>query len=326
VSAQALAPGSAADPKSERPVRTFEAPRRQWLWRVQHRYAPYLFVAPFVVLFCVFLLYPLISSISLSLHKAAGPANIRWVGLNNYRFLFADSYFWIAVGNTMAYAAVFLPLQIAMSLGLALLLNSRIVRLRNYFRFAFFAPVLVGQVFVAVIFSLLLAQRHGLVNRFIGALMPWVGSETNWIGHPTYARPAVVIASLWLTVGYGMVYFLAALQAVDRDLYEAAEVDGAGRWSQFWHVTLPGIRPVLMFMVLVGTIGALQLFELPYVLFQGAGPNQSGLTVVMYLFMQGFDVGDIGYASAVGWMLVVMIFVLSLLQLKVMRGMREDRS
>jgi ABC-type sugar transport system permease subunit len=121
-----------------------------------------------------------------------------------------------------------------------------------------------------------------------------------------------------------MIYFLAALQSVDRELYEAAEVDGAGAWSKFWHVTLPGIRPVLTFMVLVGTIGAFQLFELPYVLFQGPGPNNRGLTIVMYLFQYGFEFGDIGYASAVGWVLVLLIFALSLAQLITSRAGREE--
>jgi ABC-type sugar transport system permease subunit len=125
-----------------------------------------------------------------------------------------------------------------------------------------------------------------------------------------------------------MVYFLAALQSVDRELYEAAEVDGAGKWSKFWNVTLPGIRPVLLFMILVGTIGALQLFELPYVLSaeinEGQGPNNAGLTIVMYLYNLGFSLGDIGYASAVGWGLVVLIFGVSLLQLWLTRATAED--
>ena len=136
--------------------------------------------------------------------------------------------------------------------------------------------------------------------------------------------PAVIIAALWLSVGYGMIYFLAALQAVDRDLYEAAEVDGAGHWTQFWNVTLPGIRPVLVFLILVGTIGSLQLFELPYLLFRPAAPPPTAVTIVMYLFQNGFEAGDIGYASAIGWMLVAMILVVSLIQLRVTGVLRED--
>jgi ABC-type sugar transport system permease subunit len=296
---------------------------RQRLWALQHRYAPYAFVSPFVVLFCVFLIYPLGRSIVLSLHKSAGHGPMKFVGLGNYAFILQDRLFWLACANTIGYAIVFVTLQIPIALGLAMLLNSKLVRCRSLFRFAFFAPVLVGQVFVAVIFSLLLAKRHGLLNQAIGAVFPWIGTETNWTGDPTFVMPAVLIASLWLSVGFGRVYFLAALQAVDRDLYEAAEVDGAGAWTTFWHVTLPGIRPVLLFLSLVGTIGALQLFELPYVLLQGAGPNSRGLTIVMYLFIYGFELGDIAYASAVGWVLVLLIGTVSLVQLRVTGATKE---
>jgi ABC-type sugar transport system permease subunit len=182
-------------------------------------------------------------------------------------------------------------------------------------------------VFVAVIFMLLLAQRHGLIPVALGTIYkPW--NEINWLSDPINARLAIILASLWLSVGWGMVFLLAALQSVDRELYEAAEVDGATRWSQFWNVTLPGIRPVLMFLIVTGTIGAFQLFELPYVIFlqhgSAAGPKFAGLTIVMYLYQQGFDTGDIGAACAVGWFLVVMIAGVALAQVRIMRLARED--
>src|SRR5687768_10469393 len=300
------------------------SPSRDRLWTIQHRYAPYLFIAPFVILFCCFLLYPLGRSITLSFYKAVGPRTLKFEGLGNFRFMLTDYLFWIAVANTVVYTIGFLMIQIPAALGLALMLNSPRTRFRSFFRFAFFTPHLVGQVFVAVIFALILAPRHGLFNRLIGAVLPWVGSEINWFGDPRLAMPAVIIAALWLSVGYGMIYFLAALQSVDRELYEAAEVDGAGNWSQFWNVTLPGIRPVLIFLILVGTIGAFQLFELPYILFRPNVPPPTAVTIVMYLFQTGFEQGDIGYASAVGWMLVLMIFVISLIQLRVTGMMREE--
>jgi ABC-type sugar transport system permease subunit len=293
------------------------------LWRMQHRAAPYLFLSPFVVLFCCFMIYPLGRSVVLSFYKTSGPRQMTFIGLDNFRYLLGDQFFWMAVLNTTYYAVLFLSLQIPLSLGLAVLLNSPKVRMRNFFRFAFFSSHLVGAVFVAVIFQLLLQQRHGLVNRAIELVAPAIGSEVNWFGKPELAMPAVVMASLWISLGYAMVYFLAALQAVDRDLYEAAEVDGAGRWSKFWNITIPGIRPVLIFMILIGTIGAFQLFELPYVLFYNAGTNYS-VTIVMYLFQMGFETGDIGYASAIGWMLVAIILTVSLLQLKISLS-REER-
>ena len=302
--------------------------RGERLWALQHKLAPYLFVSPFVVLFCCFMLYPLGRSIVLSLHKASGPTKLRFIGVENYRFLLTDELFWLAVANTLYFALMFLLLQIPLSLGLALLLNNPRVRFRNFFRFAFFSAHLVGNVFVAIIFRLLLTERHGMVNKTIGTVFPFIGAEVKWLAKPELMMPSVVLAALWLSLGYGMVYFLAALQSVDRELYEAAEVDGAGKWSQFWNVTLPGIRPVLLFITFVGTIGALQLFELPYVLSaeinEGAGPNNSALTIVMYLYNLGFSVGDIGYASAVGWALVVLIFSVSLMQLKITRATAED--
>ena len=291
---------------------------RERLWRLQERLAPYLFLAPFLVIFCAFLLYPLARSIVLSFYKAVGPRKLTFVGLDNYRFLMHDDLFWRSVANTVYFAVLFLSIQIPLSLALSVLLNSRRLKGRSFFRFAFFSSHMVGGVFVAVIFGLLLAPRHGMINQAIGALLPWVGTEVNWFGKPALAMPAVVIAALWISVGYAMVYFLAALQSVDRELYEAAEVDGAGKLAQFWHVTFPGIRPVVTFMLLVGTIGALQLFELPYILFYLSTTNYS-ITIVMYLFQMGFESGDIGYASAIGWMLVLLILVVTLVQLLVSR-------
>jgi ABC-type sugar transport system permease subunit len=292
------------------------------LWALQRRLAPYLFVSPFFILFCVFMLYPLVRSLLLSFYKTAGPNLQVFVGLDNYRFLLGhDILFWLAVANTVLFAVAFLVVQIPVSLGLAILLNSSNVRFRNFFRFSFFSPYLVGQVFVGVVFFEMFGAR-GLVNRAISLI---VGRTITigWLSSPNWVMPTIVIAALWLSIGFGMIYFLAALQAVDQELYEAAAVDGAGRWGAFWHVTLPGIRPVLVYVILVGSIGAFQLFELPYVLLQGPGPQFRGMTIVMYLFSSGFDIGDLGYASAIGWILVLILLVLSVAQLKLTRATAE---
>jgi ABC-type sugar transport system permease subunit len=314
--------GSGAPPSAAPPP-----PRAGALWSFQARFAPYVFVAPFIILFCAFMLYPMGRSVVMSFYKYAGPRTHRYVGLAHYRFFLTDYLLWIAVANTVVYTVIYMSLQIPLSLGLALLLNDPRVRFRNLFRFAFFAPYLVGNVFVSVIFMLLLAQRHGLIPRAMGLVNPaWL--ETSWLGDPINARVAIILASLWLSVGWGMVFFLAALQAVDRELYEAAEVDGAGRWSRFWNVTLPGIRPVTTFLIVTGTIGSFQLFELPYILFSQegspAGPKWAGLTVVMYLYQQGFEAGDLGAACAVGWFLVLMILVVALFQIRASHAGRED--
>lgn len=288
--------------------------RDRW-WKLQARAAPYLFVSPFLIIFCVFLLNPLSRSLYLSFHKTIGPGHVIFAGLGNYRFLLGhDLLFGLAVLNTAVYTLAFVSLQIPLSLGLAILLNSRRVRWKSLFRFSFFSSYLAGQVFTGVIFFQLFSA-DGLINHAISFILhrrvviPWLTS-------PNLAMPSVLIAALWLATGYGMVYFLAALQAVDHELYEAAEVDGANRWNKFFHVTLPGIRPVLVYMTLMATLGGFQLFELPFVLLQGAGPGGRGMTIVMYLFIMGFNTGDLGYASAIGWLLVILLLLLSLAQFR----------
>ena len=296
--------------------------QRSW-WQLQARAAPYLFVLPFVLLFFAVQLYPLGRSLVISFYDTAGPRATRFVGLENYRYLLGDKLFWGALANTLYYAIAFLAVQIPASLGLALLLNSRKLKWRGFFRFAFFSTHLVGHVFVAVLFAALLSPRQGPVNELLSAILGRQ-VEIMWLTTPSLAMPAVLLAAWWLSIGYGMIYFLAALQAVDQSLYEAAEVDGAGRWAKFRHVTLPGIKPVLTFLIVVGMIGALQLFELPYVLFGGPGPNSRGVTVVMYLYLAGFELGNLGYASAVGWLLFVIIMGISIMQVRMMRMTRED--
>jgi ABC-type sugar transport system permease subunit len=282
------------------------------------RRAPYLFLLPLAAVLGIFFLGPLCQSFLLSFYTTAGPDSGRFVGPGNYRFLILhDRLFWLATANTIAYTVAFLVIQIPAALGLAMLLNHRCVWFKSVFRFCFFSTYLVGQVFVAVVFFALLGPRRGLVNQILG-------SDIGWLTRPGLALPAVLLAGLWLSIGYGLVYFLAALQAVDGNLYEAALLDGAGRWSMFWHVTLPGIRPVLLFLVVVGTIGGFQLFELPYVLMQGPGPNYRALTIVMYLYSAAFERGDLGYSAAIGWLLVVLLAAVSLAQIKLTGAAAED--
>ena len=285
-------------------------------FRLQHRYAPYIFVAPFVILFLVFTLYPLIKSVLLSFYITNGPKSQVFVGLDNFRFLWSDPAFHKAVSNTTFYAVCSVFLQLPLSLGLALLLNNQLVKGRDFFRFSFFSPHLVGQVFVAVLFSVIFVPKFGLLNRVLHALFG-TAIDTKWLGSPELVMPALVLTSLWMYVGFNMIYFLAALQSVDKELYEAAQVDGAGRIKQFLHVTVPGIRSVAVFVTVLSTIGSFQLFELPYVMLNNTeGPDNAGLTVVMYLFQNGFVAGDLGYASAIGWTLTMGVLVISLIQMR----------
>ena len=296
--------------------------RRLFHW--QHRYAPYLFVAPFVLVFCAFGLYPLVKSLVLSFYITSGPKSRVFVGLGNFAFLLADRDFHKAVRNTGVFALFSVFLQLPLSLTLALLLNRAWLRGRNFFRLVFFSPRLVGMVFVAVLFAVIFQPQFGLLNRVLHTLVG-LNVDTKWLGNPALVMPALVLTALWMYVGFNMIYFLAALQAVDQALYDAAKVDGANAWQQFRHVTLPGIKPVAVFVVVLSTIGSFQLFELPYLMLGNTGgPENAGLTIVMYLYQNGFETGDLGYASAIGWTLALGVLVVSLVQMRITGAWRRD--
>jgi ABC-type sugar transport system permease subunit len=200
------------------------------------------------------------------------------------------------------------------ALGLALLLNRPDVRGRRLFRLAFFSPSIVGLAFVAIIFGLLLEKRTGLVNASLHAFFPVWDPDFPW--REQYVMISLVCSALWLSAGFYMVYFLAALQNVPSELLDAASIDGAGPWQRFRHVTLPEIRPVLNVIVLLVITGSFQLFELPYLLYNdtfGSGPENRALTVVTYLYRTGFHSGDLGYASAIGWVLTLFLVGFALL-------------
>jgi ABC-type sugar transport system permease subunit len=268
-------------------------------------WAPYFFISPFVVLFLVFTVYPLIYSVVLSLHQTYGPKSRVFIFLANFAYLLSDPLFWKAFKNTTIFAAVSVFVQLPLSLGLAMLLNRNGLKARSFFRLVFFSPSLVGTVFVAMIFSLVFEKRTGLLNV---ALHKMVGFDPDFPWLQEYVMPAIIIASLWMYIGFNMIYFLAALQSVSQELTEAATVDGANAWQRFYHITLPAIRPVGSFVLLLSLIGSFQLFELPYLLLgETGGPNNQGLTIVMYLYQTGFETGDLGYASAIGWSLAILL-------------------
>ncbi|HUU11618.1 MAG TPA: sugar ABC transporter permease [Phycisphaerae bacterium] len=266
-------------------------------------------------MFCTFALYPMIKSLVLAFFITSGPKSQVFAGFSNFAFMLTDASFGKAVVNTAVFALFSVFLQLPLSLGLALLLNAKFLRMRGLFRFAFFAPSVVGSVFVGVLFSVIFAPRLGLLNQVL-SWMALVPANTAWLQKAHLVMPALVITALWMYVGFNMIYFLAALQAVDKNLYDAAAVDGADAIQRFRHVTLPGIKPVAILVVVMSTIGSFQLFELAYLMLQNtAGPEQAGLTVVMYLYQKGFEAGDLGYASVVGWTLALGVLVVSLGQL-----------
>ena len=280
------------------------------------RYAPYAFLAPFFALFGVFMVFPLFDSIRLSMYSVRGMRNETFVGLANIDRLIADPVFWTALWNTAYFALGSLLLQLPVALALALLLSNARLKGRNLFRLSFFTPVLISGVFIAVIFYLLYDRRYGLVNMVLG-------SEIQWLQDPDLVMPALILAGVWRWAGFNMVYFLAGLQSIRRELYEAAAVDGAGTWQTFIHVTIPALKPVIAFVVITSMIGSFQLFDLPYVLTEG-GPGNASLTMVMYLYKHGFEFINLGYAATIGWALAVIIGVISIIQVRFFGVFKEN--
>lgn len=280
-------------------------------------WAPWVFASPFIGVFALFLIWPLIQSLVLAFQQSHGPAFTVFVGWSNFRFMLADDLFWKALRNTALFTAGSVCLQVPAALGLALLLDRPGLKGKAWFRLAFFAPSLVGIVFVAMIFYLLFQIRTGLINSILHAVFPAFDPDFAWLQE--HVMLSLIIASLWMSAGFNMIYFLAALQNVPRELTEAAAIDGAGPWQRFLHVTLPGIRHVTGFVVLISVVHGFQLFELPWVMFDNsAGPDNRALTVVMYLYRSGFQLNDLGYASAIGWMLAVLLMTFTFVQRRVM--------
>lgn len=273
---------------------------------LQSRVAPWVMLGPFLVLFGVFVLFPLVTSVVLSTQQTFGPGTAISVGLGNFTALLHDPLFWKALRNTIIFTLGSVFIQLPLALLLAIALNHPRLRGRYLARLIIFSPVLVGVVFVAMIFAVLFNKRTGLINVGLHALLPAWSLDFAWL--ESFVIGAFVIATLWQYTGYNMVYFLAALQNVSADLREAAFLDGAGPVSRFRHVILPAIRPIAAFVVLLSIIGSFQLFELPLILLNfTAGPDNAGLTLVYYLYQTGFQTGDLGYASAIGWVMALVL-------------------
>jgi lactose/L-arabinose transport system permease protein len=273
--------------------------------------APYLFVLPALVLFAIFKLYPIVWSFWLSLFRTDGALQT-FAGTANYERLLADPLFWTALRNTGVILIVQVPLMLALAIGLAVAFNSTLLRLRAFIRLGFFLPMVTGLVAYGILFAVLLNPQSGLANWLLGLVgipaVPWL-TDTLW------ARIALGLALTWHYTGYNAVIFLSRLQALPKDLYDAAAVDGANSWGRFRHVTLPGLRPVILLTLVMSTIGTLQLFDEPYVLTNG-GPDNSTLTLGLYLYNNGFRYFDFGYASAIAYALAVIIGIFGIVQFR----------
>jgi len=249
------------------------------------------------------------------IYAIGDPRVMRVVGLGNYHQILTDGDFWIAFRNTMVYVVLGVPLSVAASLGAALLVNAQRLRAKGLFRVVFFTPVVTTLVAVAIVWRYLYHPKFGLLNWGLSHL----GLPTaDWLGDPHWAMPAILLLSVWKNFGYNMLIFVAGLQSVSQELYEAADLDGAGAWQRFRHITLPGLRPAMLFVTVMTVLGNFQLFAEPYVMTQG-GPLRSTVSLVMLMYEQGFRWWRMGRAAAIAFVLFALMLGATLLQIRTQR-------
>ena len=288
---------------------------------MNERRAAILFLLPALAVILIFFLLPVCASLLLSvtdfdLYALADIHNIRFVALRNYSELLGNALFWKALVNTLYFTAVGGPLTLVVALASALLVNTKVARWKPVFRTIYFAPVVTTIVAVAVVWKYLYHPRYGLLNRGLELIGI---APIDWLGDPKWAMPAIILLAVWKNFGYTMIIFVAALQAIPEELYEAARIDGASALQQFRHVTLPMLGPTFVFVGIITAIGYLQFFPEPYVMTRG-GPVNSTLSVVMLMYEQGFKWWNMGYAAAVAFVLFIFIAAATLVQLKVQRA------
>jgi multiple sugar transport system permease protein len=282
--------------------------------------AAWFFLAPALLLIGVFFFLPVAASLLLSvtdfdLYGIADPGNTRFVGLQNYSKLLQTPDFWTALRNTFYFAFVGGPLTIAVALGAALLLSSKLVRFKGLFRTIYFTPFVTTLVAVAIVWRYLYHTRYGLFNYALS----YVGiGPIDWLGDPQWAMPAIILMAVWKSFGYNMLIFIAGLQSIPEELYDAAEIDGAGPIRRFFSITLPMLMPTLVFVSVVTMIGYFQLFAEPYVMTQG-GPLRSTTSVVLLMYEEGFRWWRMGYAAAIAFVLFVVILIATLLQFRLQK-------
>jgi multiple sugar transport system permease protein len=274
-------------------------------WR--QRLAPYVFISPFYILFAVFLLVPILVGVYLSFTEWAGLGSPEVVGLANYTRLFGDPQFYMSLLNTLFFVLVSMGIVVPLALLIAQALNTRGLRGRDMFRVVYFTPIVLSPIIIVLIFQLFFDKNFGLLNAVLRAVFGFGGID--WLGTAWWARVSVAILVVWRWTGYLVIFFLAGLQGVPRELHEAAEIDGAGPVKRFLNVTLPSLRPVTAFVLVTSLVGSAQIFEEPYLLTQG-GPNFATLTVGIFIYRAAFQRQEIGYAAAAGIVLFAVVFVI----------------
>ena len=278
---------------------------------INRKTIPYVMIAPIVVIFALFMIYPILRSLYLSFFELVS-GSYEFVGFQNYARLFKDETFWKSLFNTCIFLIVQVPIMIGGALLIAVAIEQKFIKGRAFFRTTIFLPSVTALVAYALVFKVLLNGDHGLINFVIEMLG---GKGVNWFYEEWPARFAIIISITWRWLGYNMIILMAGIQSISNDLMEAADIDGATFWDKLFYITIPMVKPIILFCTITSTIGTLQLFDEPYILTAG-GPNYATITMGQYLYDNGFRYLKFGYASAIGYVMTVIIDLLSVFQFK----------
>ena len=308
-----IPPGIPASDSAAHPT-TVSRPSRLVSNRVRESAWAYLFLAPFFLGLVFFIVGPVVAAFAISFTSWDLLSPPQWVGLDNYRELADDRLFWIALKNTLYFTGVSVPVTLILALGLAALMN-RQIRGIEALRAIYFFPVTASIVAVSLLWAWMYTPDFGIINY----LLSYLGiPKINWLVDPRMAMPSVIIMSIWRGLGFNIVVFLAGLQSIPRDLYEAAELDGASGWQQFRQLTIPLLTPTIFFATIMAIISSFQVFEQTYIMTQG-GPGNATLTLVYQIFLNGFTYLRMGYASALSFVLFAILFVITIVQVNLQR-------
>lgn len=293
---------------------------------ITQKTAPYIFCAPFILSFCIFLLYPMINMVYMSFRKMQGIGSYRFVGLANYERLLTDNHMRAAIWNSIGFTVGIIVVNVILALFLAVILNNKLTPLRNGFRSAIYIPALTSIIVAGIFFRLFFASN---ADTPLNMLLQLFGAEPKeWLYDTKVTGViALVATSTWRWLGTNILYFLSALQTIPEELYDAAYVDGANAIKRFWYVTLPGIKPILIFVITILTYGGLRMFGESYVLWPNSStPGDIGLTMVLYIYNKAFGNFDMGYASAMSVVLFACLMVLNAIYIKFFGiGKKEER-
>ncbi len=273
------------------------------------------FIALSIVGFAAFMIYPIVSSVKLVFSSLSGDSST-FVGFGNFVRLFHDTTFWSSLGNSFLFLVIEVPIMLLFAIVLAVVLNSKTLKLRGFWRLLIFLPCVTSLVSYSILFKMLFSS-DGLINKFLMNGLHIISSPIPWLTDPTMAKIVIILALLWRWTGYNMIFFLSGLQNVSDQIYEAAEIDGASKIQQFFHITLPALRPIILFTAVQSTISTLQLFDEPMNITNG-GPANSSTTIAMYIYNVSFKfVPNFGYAAAMSYVVMAIILILSAIQMKV---------